>query len=312
MLPGVRDDEGLVRFLNAAADHRLLSAEEEKSLGRVARRVYSKNLEHACSTCPSCRARHELVNCNIRLVCNIARYYRNRGLPMGDVIQNGILGLDRAARKFDPERNIRFSTYATLWIKQAIQRGLTSGGSAIRLPAHVAGRRAKARAALTRDSEQTLVALAADMDISLANIERALDAAEVVTSLDREMYGDDFTQTMLDGTPDPHAEDPADLGPSETRPAGIDAPTYVLAYVARLDEWDNRVPSRQLQRIIEMSFGLTGKPPMSAEDIAHVLKGPKGKPLSPNTIKTRRAEALDLLAQEEPLRARRGVVDSVA
>jgi RNA polymerase sigma factor (sigma-70 family) len=299
----VRDDEGLKQFLNAAADHRLLTADEEKALGRIARRVYSRNLEHACSGCPSCRARHELVNCNIRLVVNIARYYRNRGLPMSDVIQNGILGLDRAARKFDPERNIRFSTYATLWIKQAIQRGLTSGGSTIRLPAHVAGRRAKARAALSLDAEQSLTLLAASMDISLANVERALEAAEVVTSLDREMYGDDYTHTMLDATPDPHAPDPADL-------EGMDAPLYVREYVARLDDIDNRVPSRQLRRIIELSFGLTGKPPMGAEEVARALgKGKNGKPLSVNTVKSRRSEALNLLAQEGSLRERRGVVD---
>src|ERR1039458_2835785 len=88
-------------------------------------------------------AKELLVNSNLRLVASNARRYQNQGLPLGDLVQEGMLGLIRASEKFDWRKGFRFSTYATLWIRQAIQRGLENSGRTIRLPVHVAQRSRK-------------------------------------------------------------------------------------------------------------------------------------------------------------------------
>lgn len=254
-------EDGLQRFLTEAAAHRLLTAHEERALGR---RVQKGDMS----------ARNELVLSNIRLVVSIARYYRNRGLPMEDVIQHGIIGLNRAAEKFDPDKDIRFSTYATLWIKQAIQRGLTSGGAAIRLPSTVAGIRAKVRAAMLRHPEADAQFLADLLELDEDDVQRALDAAEVVTSLDREVVSDDHTHTMLDAIYDPHADDPHDL-------VADDISGELYEALAALE--------REHRRVIEMHFGLTGKPPMTVVEISEKLS------ISLNTVKKLRTEAITFL-----------------
>jgi RNA polymerase primary sigma factor len=88
-------------------------------------------------------AKELMVNSNLRLVASNARRYQNQGLPLGDLVQEGMLGLIRASEKFDWRKGFRFSTYATLWIRQAIQRGLENSGRTIRLPVHVAQRSRK-------------------------------------------------------------------------------------------------------------------------------------------------------------------------
>jgi RNA polymerase sigma factor (sigma-70 family) len=193
-------DDGLQVFLNKAADHRLLSAGEEQDLSR-------RFLEDGDD-----RARHELMECNIRLVVSIARRYRNRGLSLADLIQEGIVGLDRASRKFDPGRGFKFSTYATWWVRQAIQRGLQANGQSIRVPGQVTDLRAKLHTAIRKDPDSPLAEIALELGFTELQARRALDAAEVVTSLDRELYrSEDHAATLLDSLPDPNAPDPADL-----------------------------------------------------------------------------------------------------
>jgi RNA polymerase sigma factor (sigma-70 family) len=260
------EDDGLKHFLTLAADHRLLSASEEKTLGRRVQAGGPRGRE----------ARDTLVLSNIRLVVSIARYYRNRGLPLDDVVQHGIIGLNRAAEKFDPGKDIRFSTYATLWIKQAIQRGLTSGGTAIRLPSSVAGTRSKVRAALVTHPDADAQFLSDMLDLDVDEVQKALDAAEVVTSLDREVPSDEHVHTMLDAIPDPNADDPHDL-------VTDDFSAELRAGLSSL--------GREHRRVIELSFGLTGQPPKTVTEIAKVVQR-NGKPVAANTIKKLRAEAL--------------------
>ena len=272
------DDHGLQKFLAAAADHRLLTAHEEKALGRRVRAgTNAKGL-----TRDALAARNELVLCNIRLVVSVARYYRNRGISMADVVQEGIKGLHRAAEKFDPERNIRFSTYATLWIKQAIQRGLTSGGSAIRLPSSVAASRAKILAVKVKYPEADIEFLADLLDLDPREVERAVGAAEVTASLDREMTSDEHTHTLLDAQADPNAVDPSDVEDD------ISDELYT-ALVALEKESADRSRGRMSRRVLELHFGLYGRTPLGVDDIAKRLG------ITVNTVKTRQVEGLRFL-----------------
>lgn len=251
-------DEGLQQFLNQAANHRLLTPQEERDLARAFQAGDD-------------RARKQLIECNLRLVISIARRYRNRGLPFGDIIQEGTLGLDRAARKFDPDRGFRFSTYATLWIRQAIQRGISGAGSTIRLPPQVAEHRAKARAARLSDPEATSMEMAELFETTPQLIERALDAAEVVTSIDRFVSADDdYTRTLLDTFADPYADDPWEV-----------LPEPVTGLYRALDS----LPAQQ-RRVIELRFGFGGDPPMSLADVAEEMG------LSTTTVQTAQREAL--------------------
>jgi RNA polymerase primary sigma factor len=284
------DDAGLKTFLGEAAQHRLLTAAEERALGRRVRSgtVKEKSLDGEWrGTRDATTARNELVLCNIRLVVSVARYYRNRGLTDADVVQEGILGLNRAAEKFDPDKDIRFSTYATLWIKQAIQRGLSKGSAAIRLPSTLAGNRAKVRGYQLRNPEATLQDVADSCDLELADVVRALEAAEVVTSLDREIGTDETAHTLLDALADPHADDPHHLVDDDLSPllaVALDA----LSLERRPGK--TMKTGRQHRRVIEMNFGI-GCPQKSLKEIEATLGGTK-KGNSLNTIKSMRRDGM--------------------
>ncbi|MGI8800873.1 MAG: sigma-70 family RNA polymerase sigma factor [Solirubrobacteraceae bacterium] len=158
--------------------HRLLTAAEEK---RLARRVERGDLA----------AKEEMVEANLRLVVSIARRYRGAGdLELEELVQEGVFGLIRAVEKFDWRKGFRFSTYATLWIRQSIQRGLTARGHAIRLPAVEAQRERKLaaveRALVTRlGRDPSLDELAAAAEMPAADVERLSGSARTVASLDR-------------------------------------------------------------------------------------------------------------------------------
>src|SRR6058998_2068551 len=121
------DDDSLALFLAAVRRHRLLSATEEIEL---AKRIERGDLE----------AKERLVNANLRLVISNARKYEGHELPLLDLIQEGILGLIRAAEKFDWRKGYKFSTYATFWIRESIQRAIGNRARTIRIPVHVGQR----------------------------------------------------------------------------------------------------------------------------------------------------------------------------
>lgn len=169
--------DALAQFLDGIGRHRLLRPEEELELSR---RIERGDLE----------AKDRLVNSNLRLVVHVARQYQgNHTLCFLDLIQEGVIGLVRAAEKFDYRKGLRFSTYATLWIRQAIQRGIADRGRTIRLPTNVAQRERKILAVqrrlltkLGRDPTPEEIAEAAEM--GLEEIELLQGVSRVVTSLD--------------------------------------------------------------------------------------------------------------------------------
>src|SRR5215211_6762681 len=171
--------EELKLFFQQAAKYPLLTAAEEIEL---AKRIERGDLD----------AKDRMITSNLRLVIHVARGYRGQGLPFHDLIQEGIVGLIRAAEKFDWRKGFKFSTYATLWIRQAIQRGLANTGRAIRLPAHI-GQRERKVARAERDlttrlgREPTVEELAEAVELEVEEVADVRNLSEVVASLDQPL-----------------------------------------------------------------------------------------------------------------------------
>jgi RNA polymerase nonessential primary-like sigma factor len=151
----------------------LLTADEEKEFSRLA-----QNGDEA--------ARHRMIESNLRLVVKIARRYINRGLPLLDLIEEGNLGLIHAVKKFDPERGFRFSTYATWWIRQTIERAIMNQSRSVRLPIHIikdinSCLRAARRLSQRQDRNPTAAEIAEHLDRDVAEVERLLALHERVT-----------------------------------------------------------------------------------------------------------------------------------
>ena len=195
------EDDPLEMSLLLAAHAPLLTPAQEISL---ARRVEQGDRS----------ARETLVNSNIRLVASVARRYMGRGVPLEDMIQEGVIGLLRAIDKYNYLRGYRFSTYATHWIRQAISRAVANQGRTIRLPAHVVdaiGRLARTQERLRQKlgRSPTRAELAREMGLSEARIAAMLEWARVPLSIDCPM-GEDSDTRMADFMPAPASESPAD------------------------------------------------------------------------------------------------------
>jgi RNA polymerase primary sigma factor len=181
--------DSLQLLLREAGRYRLLTPAEEIEL---AKRIEKGDLA----------AKDRMINSNLRLVVSNARRYQGQGLPLGDLIQEGMLGLIRAVEKFDWRKGFRFSTYATLWIRQAIQRGLENTSRTIRLPVHVAQRSRKVgrieRELTTKlGHEPTDEEIAAVADLPLAEVIEIRKAERAVVSLDKPV-GDDGDTSLGD------------------------------------------------------------------------------------------------------------------
>ncbi len=229
--------EALDLFLRRARVHPLLTAAEEVEL---AQRIERGDLE----------AKERMINSNLRLVVSQARRYQGHGLSMEDLVQEGMLGLIRAVEKFDWRRGFKFSTYGTLWIRQAIQRGLQNHGRTIRVPVHVAQRQVKVRkleselsAKLQREPTDEEIAAVAELPLDEVVELRELNRA--MTSLDQPVGDDGETalgELMASDQPEP-LEQVTDS----------DRDQRVNAIVRDLPE--------QERNVIRLRFGLTGDEP---------------------------------------------------
>jgi RNA polymerase primary sigma factor len=229
--------EALDLFLRRARVHPLLTAAEEVEL---AQRIEKGDLD----------AKERMINSNLRLVVSQARRYQGHGLSMEDLVQEGMLGLIRAVEKFDGRRGFKFSTYGTLWIRQAIQRGLQNHGRTIRVPVHVAQRQVKVRkleselsAKLQREPTDEEIAAVAELPLDEVIELRELNRA--MTSLDQPV-GDDGETALGELLPSDRPE-PVDQVTNDDRDRRVNALVQDLPEAER--------------NVIRLRFGLTGDEP---------------------------------------------------
>jgi RNA polymerase primary sigma factor len=268
-----RTTDAMALFLQDVRRYPLLTREEEVEL---AQRIEQGDLV----------AKERLVNSNLRLVISNARKYQGHDLPLLDLIQEGILGLIRAAEKFDWRKGFKFSTYATFWIRQAIQRALDNRARTIRIPVHLGQRerkiaraQAELSAKLGRDPTDQEIADAAQLE--LAEVQEARDAARVVTSLDRPIgEGEEtsFGALLASGEKTPEEEVEISLLGDALRRAL------------------SRLPERE-REVVSIRYGIGGNDPAPLSETGRRLG------LSSDQVRKLERKALADLAQSRELEA---------
>jgi RNA polymerase primary sigma factor len=250
---GAMTENSLDLFLRAARAHALLTADEEIELAKAIERG-------------DLAAKERMINSNLRLVVSQARRYQGHGLPMEDLVQEGMLGLIRAVEKFDWRRGFKFSTYGTLWIRQALQRGLQNHGRTIRLPVHVAQRQTKVRKVESELStklgrEPTDEEIAAEAKLDVEEVAELRELTRGLTSLDQPVGEDGetaFGDLLASDRPGP-TEEVEDAERQE----------LISSAVALLPE-----PERN---VIRLRFGLAGTEPLNLRQTGIELGIPLSK-----------------------------------
>lgn len=235
-------------YLNEIGFSPLLTAEEEVHFARLAQKGDESG-------------RRRMIESNLRLVVKIARRYINRGLALLDLIEEGNLGLIRAVEKFDPERGFRFSTYATWWIRQTIERAIMNQTRTIRLPIHVVKElnsylQAARRLAQSLDHEPNAEEIAELLDKPLGDVKRLLKLNERVTSVDVPL-GKDSDKTLIDAIPDENNPDPSDLLQDED-------------VLVNLETWIAQLSDKQ-REVVERRFGLHGYKISTLEEVGNEI-----------------------------------------
>jgi RNA polymerase primary sigma factor len=269
--------DALQLFLNEIRRYPLLTAAEEVEL---AKRIEQGDLE----------AKERMINSNLRLVVSIAKKYQGQELSLLDLIQEGIFGLIRAAEKFDWRKGYKFSTYATFWIRQAIQRGLANKARTIRIPVHIGQRERKiARAErellarLGREpSDEEIARLA---ELPLTQVEEVRDAARTVTSLDRPVgeEGETALGELLEGGAPP-----------------VDEEVEVSLSEQLLRRTIEELPEPE-RNVIRLRYGINGDDPQPLRETGRRLG------LSAERVRQLESKALKRLATRRELEALREV-----
>jgi RNA polymerase primary sigma factor len=267
--------DALQIFLNEAGRYPLLTAVEEVEL--------AKRVERGDKA-----AKDRMINSNLRLVISIAKRYQGHDLPLLDLIQEGIIGLIRAVEKFDWRKGFKFSTYATWWIRQAVQRGVANKSRTIRVPVHISEREQKLRRAerelqakLGRDPDEKEVARAAKLP--LKQVREVRQAARAVTSLDRPV-GEEGDATY------------GDIVAREEAPPPEEEVRVMLGREA-LHRAIAELPERE-REVVKLRYGLNGDgDPASLEEIGRRLG------LTRERVRQIEAVALERLAVNRELEA---------
>jgi RNA polymerase primary sigma factor len=265
--------DSLQLFFNAARKYPLLTAAQEIEL---AKRIEKGDME----------AKDRMINSNLRLVVSVARKYQGHGLTLGDLVQEGMLGLIRAAEKFDWRRGFKFSTYATLWIRQSIQRGLENSSRTIRLPVHIAQRerkinRTERELATKLGREPTEDEIAEAVELPVDQVIEIRKAARPLTSLDQPI-GEDGETSFGDLIT---AQQPA-VEDEVVQDAGT---TAVQQAVSSLPERERNV--------VQLRFGLGGEEPTPLRETGRRLG------ISAERVRQIEEDALARLAESGELSA---------
>jgi len=235
-------------YLNEIGFSPLLSAEEEVHFARLARKGDAKG-------------RKRMIESNLRLVVKISRRYINRGLSLLDLIEEGNLGLIRAVEKFDPERGFRFSTYATWWIRQTIERAIMNQTRTIRLPIHVVKElnvylRAARELTQKLDHEPSAEEIAALLERPVSDVKRMLALNERVASVDTPL-GPNSDQSLLDTVADDRSADPCTTLQNND-------------ITGSLSNWLDELTDKQCE-VVSRRFGLRGYQTSTLEEVGHEI-----------------------------------------
>ncbi len=271
----VATTDSLQLFLNEAGRYPLLTAAEEVEL--------AKGVERGDQA-----AKDRMINSNLRLVVSIAKKYQGHGLSLLDLIQEGVIGLIRAVEKFDWRRGYKFSTYATWWIRQAVQRGVANKSRTIRIPVHIAEReqrigRAERELMAKLGRPPTEEEISNSAKISMKHLREVRQAARAVTSLDKPLGdGNDASIGDLVGAAEEGVEEEVEISLTEK-----------TLYQALAD-----IPERE-RNVLMLRYGLANEEPQSLEEIGRRLG------LTRERVRQIEARALERLAVQREIEALR-------